>query len=913
MLNSMATKIILLKTKMVPPPVLSHNVARKRLLVALEQAVDYKLILLSAPAGFGKTTALAQWVNLLRGKHAFAWLSLDSGDNKSDVFFQYFIASLQQIDQSLGQDALNYLTSTNRFDIAKTLNSLVNDLVDYGEHLFLFLDDYHFIESPEIEQFIEVLLNLAPANFHLILSSRALPDLPIASKHANNDVLQLSIADLRFDLSEAKQFFLAHSNGDLSEEQLEKLYNRSEGWAAGLQLVSLYLRKASANTAKLVELTGSLRDIADYLAIEVLDQQPEEMQTFLLSTSILKRFNTEVCNALLGRQDAHKMLQDIENLNLFIIALDEERNWYRYHHIFQQFLQARLHQLFADRVTSLYCKASHWFCDHQLFHEAVDYALAGEDYNLAAGLIEKYTIDEFVEGRMPQVNEWVNRIPEAVKSTHPRLLLLQGTALYHMNAHDEARKISKQLGESIACLKKAGSLPLKDQQELEHESRILKAGISMSSDCNHDVIELMSDPPQSSQQFIVGAANNILAYSYYQLGEFFLARQHLHKARQAHQEINARFGVVYSDCFESMLEIAQGNLVRALEIFNHYEQRKLERPNKQIYVASVVDIMLGIIEYEMNQLDTAHKRLQLSLPRLEEVGHIRLILMGYAVLAKIAVARKDCSTAYKLLDYMLLLSGRQPQESHRLFIEALRIRILLSDDKAAAAVNSATMLGAPMDESISALPDTWSELEFLRRLIQIRLLLYAGQYEAALTIITPLLVYLNECQQRYHYLQVLLLQARCYWQLTDQQRAFDSALALIELAAPQSMLRLLLDEGEIIHRLFLSLSKDKVGNESIVVQDFVRQCCVYFEKVDAGQALNESSESNKTELVEPLSEREMSILTLMAEGKSNADIAKQLFISENTVKWHGGNIFGKLNVKNRTAAVITAKELKLME
>ena len=233
MLISMTAKTTLLKTKMMSPPAISVNVARKRLLKVLEQAAEYKLILLSAPAGFGKTTVLVQWINLLRKKHKVTWLSLDAGDNKSDVFFQYFVAALQQVDTSLGKNALHYMESANRFDISKTINSLINDVVDYDQQIFLFLDDYHFIESKEIEQFIEVLLNLGPANFHLVLSSRTLPDFPIASKHARNDVLQLSIADLRFDLDETKKFFSKHSHDELTEQQLETLYNRSEGWAAG--------------------------------------------------------------------------------------------------------------------------------------------------------------------------------------------------------------------------------------------------------------------------------------------------------------------------------------------------------------------------------------------------------------------------------------------------------------------------------------------------------------------------------------------------------------------------------------------------------------------------------------------------------------------------------------------------------
>ena len=776
------------------------------------------------------------------------------------------------------------------------------------------MDDYHFIESKEVEQFVEVLLNLGPDNFHLILSSRVLPDFSIASKHVQNDVLQLSITDLRFDQEETRQFFESQKIDELTDQQLEILYDRSEGWAAGLQLASLYLSKSSADKKKLADLTGSLRDIADYLAIEVLDQQPEEMQYFLLCTSILKRFNAEVCNTLLSRTNAQKMLQEVESLNLFIVALDEERNWYRYHHIFQQFLQNRIQQLYPDEIPKLYKLASAWFDQQQLFHEAVDYALEGEEFNLAVDLIEQHTIDEFIKGRMPQVNEWINRVPEAVKLVHPQLLLLQGTALYHMNANTEAERIRTQLENSINKLEKSGTISKKVKKEFENENRILKAGISMSSDCNREVIDLMPNPLKTNQHFILGAANNILGYSYYRLGEFELAQQHLDAARKVHEKIDAQFGVVYSDCFQAMLEIAQGNLKRASEIFNHYIQVRPENIDRQIYVVSVIDIMLGIIDYEMNQLDDAQKGLQLSLSRLEEVGHIRLTLMGYATLVKIAAAKKDYHNAYKILDYMLLLGDGQTLESHRLFIETLRIKVLLLDNKPAEALNLATMLDVPLDEEAVVLPKKWDGPGFLKRITQIRLLLQAQQNEVVQKIIPPLLEYLKKCKQNFHYMEVLLLQAKCYWQAGDRKNAFRVTQELITLAAPQSMFRLLLDEGEVVHLLLKSLLDDKALKKSIVVEDFAKKCCDFFEQINSGENRNASQGiDNALNLIEPLSTREMSILRLMAEGKSNSDIADELFISENTVKWHGGNIFGKLNVKNRTAAVITAKELKLME
>ena len=431
----------------------------------------------------------------------------------------------------------------------------------------------------------------------------------------------------------------------------------------------------------------------------------------------------------------------------------------------------------------------------------------------------------------------------------------------------------------------------------------------MSSDRNREVIELMPKPLKTSQNFILGAANNILAYSYYRLGEFKEAQLHLDAARAAHEAINAQFGVVYSDCFQAMLEMAKGNLKRALEIFNHYDQVKPDNTDKQIYVASVVDIMLGIIDYEMNQLDESQRRLQLSLSHLEEVGHLRLTLMGYAVLVKIAAAKGDYSNAYKVLDYMLLLAGVQPLPSHRLFIETLRIKVFLYDKKPAEALNLATILGVPLDEDMYPLPEKWSTPEYLKRITQLRVLLQAGQNEVVQQAIPLLLVFLKSCEQYYHFMEVLLLQARCYWEAGDKQQAFSVARELIALSAPQMMFRLLLDEGDSVYQLLKSLLKEPAIKKDVVIYDFTKKCCDYFEASDS----NANSAQNKISLIEPLSPREMNILGLMSQGKSNANIADELFISESTVKWHGGNIFGKLNVKNRTAAVITAKELKVID
>ena len=475
MLMISRTSPALIKTKFLPPVFSNAMVVRQRLIDILQSGLSRKLILVSAPAGFGKTTILGQWLKLMKAeKVRVSWISLDSNDNDPETFLRYVIAALREIDEKIGRDAMQSIDSAPNPDISDSLGSLVNDLVAVDEEVFLFLDDFHLISASEINQFVELLLNLSPPNFHLVISARTLTDLPLANMKVQDDLLQVSAEKLRFNAEESERFLLQSRGLRLSESLLRTLNERCEGWVAGLQLASLSLKEADSQDAFIQRFSGNIKDVADYLAVAVLDQQAEPVRNFLFGTAILDRLNADLCNSLLGCDNAHELLQRLEFDNLFIVPLDQERTWYRYHPLFQEFLLARLEKKQKARIKELNDKASLWFRRQGHLDEAVDYALRAGNMQAAAELIENRAIAEFMNGRMPRVAAWVNRIPQELRLQHPHLMLLQGTALYHMNQADEAARICDLLEQRIGEIAAQGGMDANEISELRNEWHLIK-------------------------------------------------------------------------------------------------------------------------------------------------------------------------------------------------------------------------------------------------------------------------------------------------------------------------------------------------------------------------------------------------------------------------------------------------------
>jgi LuxR family maltose regulon positive regulatory protein len=903
----------LIKTKLLPPVNRSNIVTRSKLLEIFGSSLSRKLILVSAPAGSGKTTLLGQCFKIIiEKKYGPCWLSLDENDNNPETFLRYIIFALKLIDEKIGSEIIQHIDIAHSSDISSYLPSLVNELVMVDKEIFLFIDDFHFITSLEIIQFIELLLNISPQNFHIIISGRVLPNLPLANMRVRDDLLEISSNKLRFDFNESEKFLVKSRGLQLDDSLLTILYERCDGWAAGLQLASLSLRETQDYDQFVQNFSGNIKDISDYLAVTVLDKQPESIREFLFNTAILDRFNADLCNYLLDRVDSSVLLHQLELENLFIVPLDQEREWYRYHPLFREFLLSKRTDSQKNQQDELNYKASNWFKEHDHLGEAVDYALSANNMFAAAELIEQRAIQEFMDGRMSLVASWIKRIPKKVQLKYYKLMLLHGTALYHMNQVNDAIYICEQLERRATEIFDQNIIDEINQNKLSSEIAILRAGINMSQDNFSTVINDSPEELHSHQDFMEGVINNIKGYAYFGIGEFDKAREYILLAHKVHRKINSKFGMVYSDCFLAMLEFYQGNLQLVRLILEQAKPTE-EAFKESIYVVSVREVLLGAIDYEMNSSSKILESLQNNLKTLENVGHSSLIYLGYITLAKYLYANGSSDLAFKYLDY---LGGLYPQsdihQNNQLLVGYNKIKLQLRSGKLNEALRTALLMNISLDEELPELPLQWNSEAFHKKLMQARIWLAAGQHETLISVAQYLYDLAHKTGMEYLAVECLLLLSQAHLKSGNQCSAISTMKKALSKTISNNIIRLYVDEGVVILPILQKVEKGQ-GGSNVVFIDYTRAIIDAISPNKQQTKTLEHPSAQIVNLVEPLSQRELDILKLMGEGKANAGIADILYISENTVKWHTRNFFAKMGVRNRTEAVIKALDLGLLE
>jgi LuxR family maltose regulon positive regulatory protein len=414
----------ILATKLYIPPPRSKIVLRPHLIERLNAGLQHKLTLISAPVGCGKTTLVSDWLSTL--KNQAAWLSLDPEDDEPRRFWAYVVAALQTIQPELGLTMLAMLQAPQLPPIENILSDLINQIASLSDKIILVLDDYHLLASSSLHQGINFLLDHLPVQMHLVIITREDPPLPLPQLRAKGQMVELRIKDLRFTLEESDQF-LNHKMGlNLQPEEITVLGQRTEGWVAGLQMAALSMHELDDAAVFIEAFAGDNRYVADYLISEVLDRQPEYIRDFLLKTSIVDRFTPSLCDALIADDSLQsgRIIEQIEALGLFVFHLDHVRQWYRYHQLFADLLRYRLRQDDPSGFKELYRTASRW-CQQQAFvEEAVKYALAGEDYDYAADLIEKSGLTIFGRSQLPTLQNWISFLPERVIQQHPYLSVL---------------------------------------------------------------------------------------------------------------------------------------------------------------------------------------------------------------------------------------------------------------------------------------------------------------------------------------------------------------------------------------------------------------------------------------------------------------------------------------------------------
>lgn len=899
----------LLTTKFHMPLVRSPLVRRDRLIEALNQGKEGKLILISAPAGFGKTTLLSEWVR--QAKLPISWLSLDESDNDPIRFWTYVVAALQQVHNQIGAATLSMLRSTELAAFESFLILLINELANLQDEMALVLDDYHVITARPIHEAVTFLLEHLPPQFHLAIASRVDPPLPLARLRVRGQLTELRAADLRFTVAEAIAFLNQSMQLPLSEEQVEALQIRTEGWIAGLQLAALSMRDAEDSSTFIETLKGTQRYILDYLVEEVLERQPKPLQSFLLRTSILERMCGALCEAILEDDravDGAETLKQLEQRNLFVVPLDQERNWYRYHHLFRQLLRHHLNQAELEHVPEYHRRAAQWYEQQGCAADAIHYAIAAQDFQWAAELIERevQTFNPGFETVLLQM--WLETIPRELVWTRPWLSLAYVWALLSP-PQLEAAAVALQNTERLLA-QQDQNCPSPNTKLLEGLLTALKGIYARQrGDMPASIILIESASRQLPQtnSWLWGTVLLNLGVTYFVADHFEPAQRVLAEATRIGEVTGMADPAIAGLYLRAQFQALRGRIDAALALCQQGFDLAKQRSWLATYAGVLVQVALGDLLREQNQLEEAAQHLTESIDRGVQNRQLG-VMMGYITLARVRQAQGDIQAAWEAI--------RVAEQCQTwlwptiLSVPACKARLHLAQGNLDAAIAWAQTSGLTVDDEIrySSTDDlpSGSELDYLTLA---RVIIARGRaakaseafLDDAMRLLTRLHEFAASGQRHAHVMEVLILQALIWQAFGDLKRA----LSLLEqaLSIPQTgdYIRLFVDEGKPMAELLSHAASRGIHPQ------YVSRLLAAFGLV------KEEVATMMQPLIEPLSDRELEILRHLATGLSNQTIADQLFVSLAAVKWHARNIYSKLNVSNRTQAVARARELGLLE
>jgi LuxR family maltose regulon positive regulatory protein len=937
------------------PPWLSHTlVPRRSLLERLNGALGRGLILVTAPPGFGKTTLLAEWLSqalepsgleafeqsgtperqatvpTLQGSKAptfkAAWLALDEADNDLARFFSYLVAALRRVLPELGHATLAQLRAPQPASVEALLVPLLNELSAVSPSLVLCLDDYHVIEAEPVHQALALLLERRPLALTLVLTSRAAPPLPLARLRARGALLELGPADLRFSRDESADFLRTVMGLDLSPADVEALEARTEGWIAGLQLAALSMRDRDDARSFLDSFTGSHRFVFEYLSDEVVRRQPPKVQAFLLRTSILERLNGSLCDALLSDlprpQPAQALLEDLWRRNLFLTPLDDDGRWFRYHQLFADTLRQRLRQADAALEPQLHQRASAWFAAQGLVAEAIAHALAADDWEAAATLIEQAGRPLLVRSEVATVLRWARALPSALLSARPELGLLYAWALVAAGHFELAEPQLDRL---------EAALPDAADDDLRGELLAVRATVAgLRRDRPDATIELATQALarlSDARLYVRGVVALILGAAYYQRDEMDLAGAAF---AQAH-EVSAAAGNMLSALFAlrqlAEVEMLRGRLHRASDLLRQavrlaeQEAGPGRKPDALPPAAGAAYIGLGDLLAEWNDLPAAAEALRTGIQLGEQSGTFEITLRGYAGLVRVLVAQGDIAAAHTLVERAINVARDTKIPQLVNWMQQLRARLQLAQSDVAAALRWAQQSGLASAAEPHLLEESAYTTLIRTLLAQARLEQRGVLLEQAARLAERLLRAAEQAGRSGSAIEILALQAL----LLDAQGLRNRALAALEralqLAQPEGYLRVFADEGAPMAALLRQLPARGP------LAAYVQQILAAFQSGSPARLPGTASTTApaiatpmpaslpataSTALPEPLSEREREVLALIAAGLTNQEIADQLVVALSTVKKHINSIYGKLDVRTRTQSLLRARELGLL-
>ena len=915
----------ILATKLYFPPPRPKVVPRPRLIERLNEGLPagHKLTLISAPAGFGKTTLVSEWVAALtpsplplgEGKGVrVAWLSLDAGDSDPTRFLAYFVAALQTLFAGIGAGAMAALDSPQPPPIEPLLTTLLNEITAIPDHFILVLDDYHLIEAKPVDQALATLLERQPPQMHLVITTREDPNLPLARLRVRSQLTELRAADLRFTPSEAAEFLKQVMDLNLSAEEVAILEARTEGWIAGLQLAALSMQGHQDVSGFIQAFAGNHRYIVDYLVEEVLQQQSESVQNFLLCTSILNRMCGPLCDAVLLNTSAsgQKTLEYIEHTNLFIIPLDNERRWYRYHHLFGSLLRQRLGQSKTpEEIAQTHMRASEWFEKNGDRAEAFHHAITARDFSRAAALAETTWQGMNQSSQSAAWLGWVKQLPEELIRSRP--VLCTQIAWGFMEA-SEVDASESRLRDAERCLESpSDEMVIVDEEQYRTLPARIAFARAYNAQSQRDYVstvkyaELVFKLTPEKNHFLRAQAAAILGSTYWTNGDLDAACKSMSDWIDSSQEVGNFIFAIAGASGKADILTAQGHLREVLTTYQQSLQLASEHEKEAQRITAHHHLGLAMLYHEMGDDEAAAQYFQKSLVLGEQST-----LMDWPYRRCLAQARLkehdgDLDAAFRLLDEAKRLYVRSLIPYTRP-IEALKARIYLKQERLSKAREWAREQGLSVDD----------ELSYLREFEHItlaRVLLAEHQNNRdeqvilkVLSLLERLLKAAEDGKRLGSVLEILVTQVLVYQAKGDTSLAFASLERALTLAQPEGYVRIFLDEGaDMVQLLREAATRGIMPNYTgklLGAFEAQRQRSTSVFPILASPA----SQS----LIEPLSQRELEVLRLFKTELSGPEIANQLVIALSTIRTHTESIYRKLDVNNRRAAVKRAAELGLI-
>ncbi|HNT24002.1 MAG TPA: LuxR C-terminal-related transcriptional regulator [Anaerolineales bacterium] len=861
----------LLATKLIIPPLRGGLVKRTHLEEKLEAGLDGRIILVTAPAGFGKTSLIANWVRRLHAGQT-AWLSLDDSDNDPVRFWSYLIAALQTLHPGLGSEAISLFMSTRSLPAEAALTALVNDLNTQAP-ILLVLDDLHLISSAEVQRGLAFLVEHQPEAFKLIIATRSDPQLPLARLRARQQCTEIRLAELRFSDEETASFLRQRLGPDLPAKQIAALAGRTEGWIAGLQMAALSLQSASDPAAFIRDFTGSNRYVLDYLLEEVLRREKDETQNFLLQTSCLRRLCAPLCDTLTGRSDGQAMLERLEAENLFLIPLDAERRWYRYHPLFADLLARQMQDAQPDLLPGLHQRAAGWYAQNGDDAAAVEHALAGQAFEQAATLVEHACFTLLARSEIATLVSWMRSLPDGTIRTHPWLCVLDAWLLILTG---QAGTIEARLQSAEALF---SGLPVAEATRLQGYAAAIRAQICFIQGAAPLAVQhaRVALERLASTDYVISATTaTILGAAYSYGGDLTSAVAAFEKAKAISLANGNQFNAIIASSALAQITAARGRLHDAHQI---YCDGMHLMGNVHLLAPGYAYVGLADILREWNDLPAALENAQKGVEICELLGQADILMTGYTILARVQRGQGHYSTAQATLEK----ARRVASEISAWSLDT----VLLQQARLALAVGDVLSAKRWAQES-SYQPD--EPLAFHREaglLTLARVLTAQGEFDQAEVLLERLQRAAADSGRYAGEIESCLLRAINFNAQGQASRARTVLERALSLSEPEGFTRIYLDEGEAAVALIRGLAPSSAL---------------------AGRIASPVPAS-VTALIEPLSNRELDVLRLLAAGLSNPEIAERLYISLNTVKAHVKSIFAKLGVHNRSQALLRAQEL----